>query len=72
MADEILEPDGQHIEFPFMLEKWISAWKEGFRHSAAPYEWRPLESMHRETGDFLRSFLRVTIMAKVGSLPRGH
>lgn len=56
LADEILEPDGQHIDFPFMLEKWILAWKEGFRHSAASYEWRPQESMHRETGDFSSIF----------------
>ncbi|AIC15886.1 hypothetical protein [Nitrososphaera viennensis] len=42
VADEMHEMyDQQQIDWPFMLERWIASWKDGFRHSALlpPYEW---------------------------------
>ncbi|HVX03449.1 MAG TPA: hypothetical protein VHA09_09885 [Nitrososphaera sp.] len=43
VADEMYELDDQQIDWPFMLEKWIEAWKDGFRHSDLSYGWKQLQ-----------------------------
>lgn len=49
VVDEMHEIDEQRIDWPFMLEKWIDAWKDGFRHSALSYGWKP-QGAQRSTG----------------------
>lgn len=50
VADEMHELDGQQIDWPFMLEKWIEAWKDGFRHSNLSYGWKLQEAKQKDAG----------------------
>jgi hypothetical protein len=38
VVDETYATDDEYIDWPFMLAKWISSWKEGFRHTALAQE----------------------------------
>lgn len=35
IVDQMYYDESSHYDWPFMLEKWIEAWKSGFRHSAS-------------------------------------
>ncbi|MEO9363690.1 MAG: hypothetical protein ABI348_07300 [Nitrososphaera sp.] len=38
VVDETYATDDEYIDWPFMLGKWVSSWKEGFRHSSLAQE----------------------------------
>lgn len=35
IVDQMCYDESFHYDWPFMLEKWIEAWKSGFRHSSS-------------------------------------